>query len=86
MTLRWIDRLTCTLLALLCAVLLAACGGGGSGGGCTTIDPNRDPNLPGCGGTTTPATKPAITLTMTDAAGAAVSTLAPGAMTYMTPR
>lgn len=82
MTLRWIDRLTCPLLALSCAVLLAACGG--SGGGCTTIDPNRDPNLPGCGGTTTPTTKPAITLTMTDAAGAAVTTLAPGASATLT--
>lgn len=83
MTLRWIDRLTCPLLALSCAMLLAACGGG-SGGGCTTIDPNRDPNLPGCGGATTPTTKPAITLTMTDAAGAAVTTLAPGASATLT--
>ncbi len=67
------------LLALLCAVLLAACGGGGSSGGCTTIDPNRDPNLPGCssggGGTTG---KAALTLTITDSKGAALTTIPAG--------
>lgn len=68
------------LLALMCALLLAACGGGGGGGsGCTTIDPNRDPNLPGCGTSTTPTTKPSLTLTLTDSSGAAVTTIAPGA-------
>jgi hypothetical protein len=57
-------------LAALFATVLAACGGGGGGsnGGCATIDPNRDPNLPGCG-TTTPVTgKAAVTLTLSSAA------------------
>jgi hypothetical protein len=83
MTLRWIDRLHCFLLAALCTVLLAACGGGGGSGtnGCTTIDPNRDPNLPGCGTGTTPTGKPSITLTLTDSTGAALTTLVPGAST-----
>jgi hypothetical protein len=67
------------LLALICALLLSACGGGGSGGtGCTSIDPNRDPSLPGCGTTTPPTGKPAITLALTDSSGAAVTTIAPG--------
>lgn len=74
------------LLALMCALWLSACGGGGGGnGGCTSIDPNRDPNLPGCGSTTTPpATKPSLTLTLTDSSGAAVSTIAPGANATVT--
>lgn len=73
------------LLALMCALWLSACGGGGgSNGGCTTIDPNRDPNLPGCGSTTTPTTKPSLTLTLTDASGAAVTTIAPGANASVT--
>jgi hypothetical protein len=71
--------------ALLCACLLAACGGGGGGGGCTTIDPNRDPNLPGCGTAGGGNTgKAAVTLTMTDASGAAVTSLAPGASATLT--
>ncbi|MRW88284.1 hypothetical protein GJ698_29825 [Pseudoduganella sp. FT26W] len=81
MTSRRIDCFTRYLLALLCAVLLAACGGGGgSNGGCTTIDPNRDSSLPGCGtGTGTGTTgKAAVTLTVTDSSGAALTTLAPG--------
>ena len=56
--------------SLIVAAVLAACGGGGGGtnGGCATIDPNRDPNLPGCG-TTTPVTgKAAVTLTLSSAA------------------
>lgn len=79
----WIDRFTCTLLALLCAVVLSACGGGGGGsngsnGGCTTIDPNRDPNLPGCPTTpTTPVLNPTLTLLLTDASGAPTATIAP---------
>nr|WP_315260609.1 Ig-like domain-containing protein [uncultured Duganella sp.] len=82
----WIDRFTCTLLALLCAVVLTACGGGGGGsnGGCTTIDPNRDPNLPGCPTTPvtppttpTPTLNPTLTLLLTDASGAPTATIAP---------
>ncbi|MTV40578.1 Ig-like domain-containing protein [Duganella radicis] len=72
------------LLALMCALLLAACGGGGSGGGCTAIDPNRDSSLPGCPTTTTPSTKPTLTMTVTDASGAAVTTLAPGGSAVVT--
>jgi hypothetical protein len=78
MTSRWIERLTCTLLALLCAVFITACGGGGSGGGCTTIDPNRDSSLPGCGTGSGSTGKAGITLSITDSSGAAITTLAPG--------
>jgi hypothetical protein len=82
MTVRRIDftRYLMPLLALLCAALLNACGGGGSGGGCTTIDPNRDSSLPGCGtGTGTGTTgKAALTLSVTDSSGAALTTIAPG--------
>ncbi|MBV7537178.1 hypothetical protein KW842_15530 [Duganella sp. sic0402] len=80
MRLRWIDRYTHTLLALLCAVLLSACGGGGGGsnGGCTTIDPNRDPNLPGCGTNGGSTGKPTITLSITNSSGAALTSIPPG--------
>ncbi|MRX11826.1 hypothetical protein GJ697_28755 [Pseudoduganella sp. FT25W] len=81
MTSRRTDCFTRYLLALLCAMFLAACGGGGGGnGGCTTIDPNRDSSLPGCGtGTGTGTTgKAAVTLTVTDGSGVALTTLAPG--------
>jgi hypothetical protein len=67
-------------LAVLCALALAACGGGGGGGsgGCTTIDPNRDPSLPGCG-TTTPSTgKAAVTLTLS---ASAITAAAPATAT-----
>jgi hypothetical protein len=91
MTSRRPDRLTRYLFAVLgaalCAALLAACGGGGSGsGGCTTIDPNRDSSLPGCGtGTGTGTTgKAAVTLTVTDSSGAALTTLAPGTSATLT--
>jgi hypothetical protein len=58
------------MLAAALAAVLAACGGGGSSSsGCTTIDPNRDPNLPGCS-TSTPTTgKPSLTLALNDASG-----------------
>lgn len=72
------------LPALLCATLLAACGGGGSsGGGCATIDPSRDPNLPGCGGGGSGG-KPAITLSITDSGGAALTSIAPGGSATLT--
>ncbi|MYM85418.1 hypothetical protein GTP44_26225 [Duganella sp. FT50W] len=70
-------------IALCCAVLLAACGGGGGGnGGCATLDPSRDPNLPGCPTSTpttpgTPAGNPGMTLLLTDASGAPTATIAP---------
>ncbi|SDF93818.1 MULTISPECIES: Ig-like domain-containing protein [unclassified Duganella] len=80
MIVRRIDTLYRYLLALFCAMLLAACGGGGGGSnGCTTIDPNRDPNLPGCGTNGGGSTgKPTITLTVTDTSGAPLTSIAPG--------
>ena len=76
---RRIDCFTHYLLALLCAGLLAACGGG-SGGGCTTIDPNRDSSLPGCGTSTGGGStgKAALTLSITDSSGAALTTIPAG--------
>ncbi|MDC8759259.1 hypothetical protein [Janthinobacterium fluminis] len=70
----------CLLIGAL-TLLLNACGGGsgGAGGGCTTLDPSRDPSLPSCG-TSTPGTTPAsaaLTLALTDAAGAATATVSP---------
>ncbi|TFW27715.1 Ig-like domain-containing protein [Duganella callida] len=81
-----IDMLGRYLLACLFACLLAACGGGGGGssGGCTTIDPTRDPNLPGCPTTGNPTGKPALTLSMTDSGGASASSVAPGANLTLT--
>ncbi|MDR7052184.1 hypothetical protein J2X54_004688 [Duganella sp. 3397] len=67
-------------LAFALAAMLAACGGGGASGdkGCTTLDPNRDPALPGCA-TTAPVTPvapaPVMTLALTDSTGAALSTI-----------
>lgn len=61
------------------AVLLAACGGG-SDQGCTTLDPARNPNLPSCAPSTTPATSAALaslTLSLTDASGAAITSVSP---------
>ena len=74
------DLVPC-LLAGAMTLLLNACGGGGggAGGGCATLDPSRDPSLPGCGGSaplTTPASA-ALTLTLTDVAGAGVSAVSP---------
>lgn len=47
------------LAACSAAVLLAGCGGGGtSSNGCTTLDPSRDPSLPGCAAPVTPVTPP----------------------------
>lgn len=80
-----IDTLSRYVLALLCAMLLAACGGGGSSsGGCTTIDPNRDPNLPGCGTGGGSTGKATITLTITDRSGAALTSIAPGGSATLT--
>jgi hypothetical protein len=68
-----IGHLLLVLLAILLAMLLTACGGGGSGGnGCTTIDPNRDTSLPGCG---TSTAVPRMTIALTDSAGAAITTI-----------
>ncbi|MQA39895.1 Ig-like domain-containing protein [Rugamonas aquatica] len=78
----WVKYLAHLTLAGLCAALMSACGGGGGGstatGGCTVIDPNRDPSLPSCPGTTPVVTKPSLALTLTDtASGAAATSIAP---------
>ncbi|HEX8405889.1 MAG TPA: Ig-like domain-containing protein [Duganella sp.] len=81
-SLRRAHHLMAACATALLAVALSACGGGsgGASGGCATIDPNRDTSLPGCGtgtGTGTPATgKAAVTLALTDSAGAAVGSVA----------
>ncbi len=72
---RWSPALIGQLLVLTLVLLLAACGGGGgdnNGNGCVTVDPNRDPNLPGC---TTVATAPRMTVALTDGASAPVTTI-----------
>ena len=70
---RWTGYLIHAALATVMAAILAACGGGGSSDkGCTTIDPNRDPNLPGCG---TSTAVPHMTVALTDSAGAAITTI-----------
>ncbi|MES2018868.1 MAG: Ig-like domain-containing protein [Pseudomonadota bacterium] len=76
------------IAAFMLAVLVAACGGGGSSASCTNIDPTRNPNLPGCPGTTPgtptpPVTMAPLTLTLVDQSGAAttsVSAAAPGTL------
>ena len=58
------------------AALLAGCGGGGSGSsGCTTQDPSRDPNLPGCAAA--PTTAATVTLSLLGADGAPTTSVAP---------
>nr|WP_315402165.1 hypothetical protein [uncultured Duganella sp.] len=78
----WTGHFLYAVLSALFAIVLAACGGGGggAGGGCTTIDPSRPSNLPGCGTTpTTPTTPTAPTrplvigAVLVDASGAVVA-------------
>ncbi|KQQ33653.1 hypothetical protein ASF61_11375 [Duganella sp. Leaf126] len=61
-------------LAAILAVMLSACGGGGSSGdkGCSTLDPNRDPSLPGC---TTATTAPRMTVALTDSSNAPITSI-----------
>ena len=63
-------------MALAMAGVLAACGGGSGSSGCSTLDPNRDPKLPGCAAT--PATPATLNLSLLGADGAAVTSVAPG--------
>lgn len=63
-------------LALAMAGVLAACGGGSGSSGCSTLDPSRDPNLPGCAAT--PATPATLALSLLGADGAAVTSVTPG--------
>lgn len=74
------------IAACLLTALLASCGGGGSASGdCTSVDPTRNANLPGCPvvaptpgtpGTTTPAvTMMPLALTLSDQNGAATTTV-----------
>ena len=70
------------LAACLLAGFLTACGGGGTNDGCLNIDPSRSSSLPGCGGTgSNPGsggnTVAKLTLAMTDAGGAATTSLTP---------
>ncbi|RJG03671.1 Ig-like domain-containing protein [Noviherbaspirillum sedimenti] len=67
--------------------LLVACGGGGGADqGCTNLDPARNPNLPSCGASTGSATSTTsaasaalapLTLSLTDAAGATITSVSP---------
>lgn len=69
-------KLPLAALILLLA-LLAACGGGGSdnnnGNSCVTIDPSRPSNLPGC--PTGNVGQATVTLALTDASGAAITSV-----------
>ena len=77
----------CASLGL--AVVLSACGGGGggsSGSGCTTLDPSRDPSLPGCAAPATPVTppvtpvaQPTLTLSLKGADGNLTTKVGPDA-------
>lgn len=62
--------------ALAMALALAACGGGGSDSkGCSTIDPDRNSNLPGC--PAAPTTAATVALSLLGADGAAATSVAP---------
>ncbi len=67
------------LAIVIVAGTLAACGGGAAQGDqCKVLDPSRDPSLPGCTTSSVPVTTPAIAtlkLSLTDAAGAAITTV-----------
>ncbi len=73
------------LAAGTAVTLLAGCGGGGSGSSdCSTLDPSRNPNLPGCvvppvtpvvPVTPVPAT---LALSLKDGAGKATTSVSPG--------
>lgn len=69
---RWTGYLIHAALAAVMAAILAACGGGSGDKGCTTIDPNRDTTLPGCG---TSTAVPRMTVALTDSAGVAITTI-----------
>lgn len=79
------------IAAVALSTVLSACGGGGgsgsaSGGSCVTIDPSRPANLPGCpttGGTGV-AGKPSLALALTDATGATIGAVTPGAAATLT--
>lgn len=74
------------LAAGTAVTLLAGCGGGGSGGsGCSNLDPNRNPNLPGCVAPPVtpevpvkPAAPATLALSLKDAAGNATTSVSPG--------
>lgn len=68
------------------AGFLVACGGGGGSVGCANVDPTRNPNLPSCGTGTTSSTSTTpttgitmapLTLTLTDATGASITSISP---------
>lgn len=59
------------------ALALAACGGGGADSkGCSSIDPDRNSNLPGCAAA--PTAPASVALSLLDAAGNAVASVGPG--------
>lgn len=63
-------------MVLAMAGVLAACGGGSGSSGCSTLDPNRDPNLPAC--VATPNAPATLSLSLLGADSAAVTSVAPG--------
>jgi hypothetical protein len=64
-------------IAMFSAIaVLAACGGGGSDRSCVD-DPLRNPALPSCSGSSSGTVAPAMTLTLADAAGIAITTVSP---------
>lgn len=67
------------MLMALCA-LLQACGGGSGGpnGTCATLDPTRSSSLPGCPNTPVTPSSPSLTVALSNATGAATSTVTPG--------
>lgn len=73
---RWPGFGAVAVMASLLASL-AGCGGGGasSDSGCSTLDPTRNANLPGC--TVAPATPASVALSLIDAAGAVATSVAP---------
>ncbi len=76
-----ISRLTWIVLGVVVAALNGCGGGGGGDQGCVDRDPTRNPALPSCASTGSPGSsviaQSSLTLTLTDASGAAITTITP---------